>query len=177
MNDFIDINGVINKEWLQWYKDAWDFYNHLIVQKQEIQKRLTAVKAVDYSRDRVTNGSKSLSEQELFVMKLEKINSELAECEAILTPAKLRLKTEINRLNQWHWEKVLTLRYIEHYKSWVDVAREFFWFKEDFEEEKETKYKRMVVRWHQVAVGNLTKITSEMYISTEKQLSINDIEI
>ncbi len=164
-------DSVINKEWLEWYGDAWRVYEDYLKQKDILIKRIGTLKAVSYDKDKVINGSSShLSEQERYTMRLEKINSYIKECEEILLPAKERLKQHIRRIKKAEYRKILILRYIERWK-WTDIIQECFWYEEDINTNFE-KYKDKCLFWNRSALKQLEEITEKPYIKAETQLNL-----
>lgn len=165
-------NSVINKDWLEWYGDAWRVYEDYLKQKDILVKRIGTLKAVNYNKDKVMNGSSShLSEQERYTMRLEKINSYIKECEEILLPAKERLKQHIKRIKKAEYRKILILRYVERWQ-WKDIIEECFWYEDDFDKSDITKYKDKVMQWNRAALKKLEEISEKAFIPVEKQLTI-----
>lgn len=163
-------DAIINKEWLEWYGEAWRAYEEYKKQKTILEQRIGNLKAIDYNKDRVTNGSSShLSEQERYTMRLEKLNKLIKECEEILFPAKERLKNQIGRIKRSEHRKILILRYIERWK-WTDIIQECFWYEADLNENFQ-KYKEKCMQWNRAALINLEKISEKPYIPTGTQLN------
>lgn len=161
----------INKEWLEWYGDAWRVYEDYLKQKEVLEKRINNVSGVNYSNVRVTNGSSQfLSEEEKYILRLEKINRLIKECEDILLPAKNRLKQQISRIHKSEYRKVLILRYIERWK-WVDIINECFWYEEDLNYNFE-KYKTKIMYWNKAALERLEEISERPYIPAHEQIKI-----
>lgn len=62
-------------------------------------------------------------------------------------------------------------RYLELWK-WSEIIQDFFEFEDDFEVEKEGKYKQNVMYWHRAALQELEKLRYTVYIPA-KQIILN----
>ena len=144
-------------------------YDFLLHQKNNLIKKL-GLKGVDYSKIKVTSGNGvKISEQEHYVMSLQKINAKLHEYEGWLPFEKEIIKTQIARIKKWQFRKILVLRYIEKWK-WSEIIQEFFEFEDDFEEEKHFKYWDKMMCWNRRARAELEKVSAMPYIPSTKQL-------
>lgn len=147
-------------------------YGALLKQKSNLEKRINPLKGVDYSKEKVINGtSRKNSEQERYVLQLEKINARIAYYDEWLIPEREIIETQIARVRRWEYRKILVLRYIEKWK-WSEIIHEFFSFENDFEEQKRDKYKDKVLYWNRQALKELEKVGQKSYIKTEEQLRI-----
>lgn len=159
----------ITKERLDNYAEIVKEYDYLLHQKNNLIKKL-GLKGVDYSKIKVTSGNGAkISEQEHYVMSLQKVNAKIADYESWLKPEKEIIKTQIARIKKWHFRKILVLRYIEKWK-WSEIIDEFFGFEDDFEEEKNLKYKDKIFDWNRGALADLEKVSAMPYIPSTKQL-------
>ncbi len=159
----------ITIERLDNYAEIVKEYDYLLHQKNNLIKKL-GLKAVDYSKIKVTSGNGAkVSEQEHYVMSLQKVNAKIANYESWLKPEKEIIKTQIARIKKWHFRKILVLRYIEKWK-WSEIIDEFFGFEDDFEDEKNLKYKDKIFDWNRRALVELEKVSAMPYISNTKQL-------
>lgn len=164
----------ITIERLDNYSEIEKEYNFLLRQKENLIKKL-GLKGVDYSKIKVTSGNGvKISEQEHYVMSLQKINSKLHEYEGWLPFEKEIIKTQIARIKKWHFRKILVLRYIEKWK-WSEIIDEFFGFEEDFNEEKNLKYKDKIFDWNRRALAELEKVSAKPYVKASKQLTLKEI--
>ena len=144
----------------------------LLKKKAQLEQDSASLKAVNYSHDKVNSGNTSRnSQEEQYVLKLEKINKKISEYEAWLKPEKEIIKTQIARVKKWNYRKLLVYRYIEKMK-WSDITAEFFSFEEDFELEKYGKYKDKILYWNRRALQELEKISSKPYVPLAKQLHL-----
>lgn len=152
-------------------------YNFLLNQKRGLEKKINTLKGVDYSKIKVTSGNAyNCSEQENYILKLEKINQKLAEYEAWLKPESQIIKTQIARVKKWHYRKILVYRYIEKWK-WTEIIQDFFEFEDDFQTEKDAKYREKIMYWNRQALAELEKISKKPYVPIlPKQLNIKDKE-
>lgn len=146
----------------------------LLRKKEQIKAKLGILSGVDYSKIKVTagNGQKT-SEQEHYAMTLQKINKKIDEYKAWLVPEHQIIKTQIARVKKWNYRKILVYRYLEKWK-WSEIIQDFFEFEEDFETEKDTKYKDTVMYWHRRALEELEKVSNKPYLPAVEQLPLNE---
>lgn len=157
------------------YSEIEKEYKFLLRQKENLIKKIGTLSGVDYSKIKVTSGNGAkISEQEHYVMSLQKINAKLHEYEGWLPFEKEIIKTQIARIKKWHFRKILVLRYIEKWK-WSEIIDEFFGFEDDFEEEKNLKYKDKIFDWNKAALAELEKVSAKPYVKIEKQLVFKEI--
>lgn len=165
----------ITIERLDNYSEIEKEYNFLLRQKENLIKKIGTLSGVDYSKIKVTSGNGAkISEQEHYVMSLQKINSKLHEYEGWLPFEKEIIKTQIARIKKWHLRKILVLRYIEKWK-WSEIIDEFFGFEDDFEEEKNLRYKDKIFDWNRRALAELEKVSAKPYVKASKQLTLKEI--
>ena len=128
----------------------------LLNKKERIKERISLLKSPNYADTKVTTGGKkNISEEENYVIKLEKINKKIDEYKAWLLPEHNRIKQEIGMIKKWQYRKLLVYRYLEKWK-WSEIIQEFFEFEDDFDEEKDFKYKEKIMYWHRQALKELT---------------------
>lgn len=142
----------------------------LLEKRKLILARTGGTHGVDYSRLRVTTGNGNrISEEEYCAMALQKVNEEinfylfkvfgiyglLQEHEVI--------KTQIGRVEDADYRKLLILRYLEKWK-WSEISWEFFWQEADFPLEEHGKYHDKIHYWHRQALKQLEKISSTPYV-------------
>lgn len=150
-------------------------YESLKEQKYKLEKQL-GLSGVDYSKIKVTTGnSQKLSEQERFTMFLQKINKKTLEYEQWLKPEKEIIVSQIARVKRQEYRKILVLRYIEKWK-WSEIIQECFWFENDYETEKQNKYKDKVLYWNRQALKELEKISQKPYIKVEQLVFENNLK-
>ena len=119
-----------------------------------------------------SGNSARTSEQEHYVLALQKINKKIDEYKAWLLPEHQIIKTQIARIKKWNYRKILVYRYLEKWK-WAEIVQDFFEFEDDYKEEKDTKYKEKVMYWHRQALAELEKVSSKPYIKQDRQLPLN----
>lgn len=142
-------------------------YNDLKSQKFKLEKRL-GLSGVDYSKIKVTSGNGlKFSEEERFVLALQKINSKMQEYEKWLIPEKEVIVKQIARVKRQEYRKILVLRYIEKWK-WSEIIQECFWFEADYEDEKQNKYKDKVLYWNRQALKELEEVSQKPYVKIEQ---------
>lgn len=136
----------------------------LLRQKDGLTKKINGLKGIDYSRLKVTSGNTAkISEEERFVIALDKINKKIVEYKAWLIPEHEIIKTQIARIKKWNYRKILVYRYLEKWK-WSEIIQDFFEFEDDYEEEKSGKYKDTIMYWHRRALEELEKISNRPYV-------------
>lgn len=154
------------------YSEIVKELDFLLKQKEGIKAKINSLSGIDYSKIKVTTGNQQkISEQEHYVMALETINKKIDEYRVWLLPEHKIIKTQIARIKKWNYRKILVYRYLEKWK-WSDIISDFFGFEEDFEEEKNGKYKEKVLYWHRQALKELENISSVPYIEPKKQLNL-----
>ncbi len=159
----------ITRERLKRHIENLKYYKRLIVHKEQILSALNAIKSVDFSKDRVINGnSKRLSEQENYVLRLEKINRALLTQRQLVINEQNIIKTQISRIGKIDYIKVLALRYLYCWE-WKRIIKEFFEFEPDYEEQKDYKYRDKIYDWHNAAILRLEKINNKPYIPIKQQ--------
>ena len=94
----------ITIERLDNYTEIVKELDFLLKQKSQIKSKLGLLSGVDYSKIKVTagNGQKT-SEQEHYVMALQKINKKIDEYRAWLVPEHQIIKTQIARIKKWNY--------------------------------------------------------------------------
>lgn len=163
---------VITTDRLDNYAEIVKEYKTLLKHKKVLIEKIGTLKGVDYSGIKVQpgNGLKT-TEQEHYAMKLEQINSKIAEYEAWIPPEKEIIKTQIARVRKRDYRKLLVLRYIEKWK-WKEIIQEFFEFEIDYEDQKQTKYKDTIMYWNRRALEELKKVSEKPYIPWYPQLPL-----
>lgn len=156
------------------YAEILKEYKRLVIQKLQLQSRL-GLSGVDYSAIKVTSGnSRKISEQEHWIMSLEKLNKKISEYRSWILPEEKILKTQIGRISKMRYRQLLILRYIFRFK-WSRIIKEFFGFEDDFEEEKNLKYKDKIFDWNRRALAELEKVSAKPYVKASKQLTLKEI--
>jgi len=159
----------ITKEWLEWYGDAWRAYESFLREKKELERRISLIKGVVYDREKISSGHKYISQQERYVLKLERKNYEISECEKFLFPAKKRLIQQLSRLKKHSWRQVLILFYIERRKL-TDIVEYIFELEPDFEEKKDGTYLDTVKRWKREAIAQLEALNQSSYVPVQTKM-------
>lgn len=161
----------INKERLRTYLDKVQELNFLLQRKHKLEVK-SGLKGVDLSKTKVTNGnSHPFSTPEQYTIELERINNEIKKSRAFLDKEHDELVSQIGRLKRWYWRRVLVYKYIEAWKM-PEIIAYFFSDEDDFEVEKDSKYRKKVERWLDEAIENLQKISEKPFIKQTKQLVI-----
>lgn len=164
-------DSIIDREWLEWFGQSWKIYNGYKKLRIRLINKINSLKSIDYSKDKVINGASiHVSEQERFVLKLEKINKLITEAETVLLPAKKRLIKQIVRIKNPNHRAVLILYFVERRKL-TDIVEYIFDVQLDYEEKKDTTYLDCVKRWKREAIEKLEELNNKAYVPV-KQLQI-----
>ena len=163
----IMISEKITLQRLNDYAQIVKVYKLLISQKLQIIKKTGYLSSFDYSTIKVAscNGRK-IREEDRYAISLEKINRQLEEYKTFLIPEQKIIKTQIGRISKIIYRQLLIMRYIYRLK-WSKIIYEFFNLEEDFEEEKNDKYKDKIFYWNRQAVSELEKVSAKPYIKAE----------
>ena len=104
-------------------KDRLNRHRNLVAKLDFLRKRKFEIlnqfglKAYDYSKIKVTSGSKKMTDQERAVIALEKLSKEIKELEAVVLPEQKEIETQIERLNSisddWRHADVLKRLYVD----------------------------------------------------------------
>lgn len=164
----------ITKERLKTYLDKVQELNFLLQRKHNLETK-NGLKGVDLSKTKVTNGnSKPFSTPEKHAIELERVNNDIKKARAFLDTEHKELITQIGRLKRWYWRRVIVYKYVEAWKI-SEIISYFFGDEDDYEVEKEGKYRKKVERWLDEAVENLQKVSEKPFIKQSKQLIIEDL--
>ena len=165
----------ITKDRLKMYLDKVQELNFLLERKHKLEAK-SGLKGVDMSKTKVTNGSsKPFSTPEQNAIELEKVNNEIKRSRAFLDSEHKELTVQIGRLKRWYWRRVIVYKYIEAWKM-PEIISYFFSDEDDFEIEKDIKYRKKIERWLDEAIENLEKVSSRPFIKKERQLIIEGLK-
>lgn len=165
---------VITKDRLRTYQDKVEELNFLLEKKRKLEVK-SGLKGVDLSKTKVTNGnSHPFSTPEQYTIELEKVNNEIKKVRAFLDAEHNELVTQISRLKRWYWRRVIVYKYIEAWKM-PEIIAYFFSDEDDYEVEKDLKYRKKVERWLDEGLENLQKVSDKPFIKQTKQLVIEDL--
>ena len=93
----------ITKERLENYSESVRELDSLLKQKEGIKQKIGSLSGIDYSRIKVSSGNGSkISEQEHYVMSLQKINERIDRLRALVIPEHNIIKTQIARVKKWN---------------------------------------------------------------------------
>lgn len=164
------------RERLENYRQALKEFEAVKAQKLFLQKKISSLKSVDYSKTRITSGNgRKISDEETYVCRLERANSKIKDYIQVLSKEKKYLLIQISRLKRWEYEQTLLFRYLENWE-FKDIVSQFFEHRTDFENEEvgqHGKYWDTIMRWHRQALIQIDKNDNAVYIPTVKQLNIN----
>lgn len=150
----------IVKEYLQLQQD-----------KTNIIAKIGTLKGIDYDRIKVQpgNGHKT-SEQEHYVIMLEKINKAIREYQGWLPNEQEIIKNQLYRLKNPLYAEILTAYYING-KKWAVILDEKLGTRIDFKDNY-PNYWKTLMEWRKSALKQLEEISSKPYIPAANQLSI-----
>ena len=161
---------VIKKERLNRHKNLVTKLDFLRKRKYELLDQF-GLKAYDYSKIKVTSGSKKMTDQERAVIALEKINKEIKELEAIVLPEQKEIEEQIDRLytysDDWRHSDILKRLYVDG-ENMKDVILAYY-----NEDNKNTRSNIEGLR--NTAIKMLEKVSEKPFIEI-KQLTIEDYE-
>lgn len=159
---------VIKKERLNRHKNLVTKLDFLRKRKYELLDQF-GLKAYDYSKIKVTSGSKKMTDQERAVIALEKINKEIKELEAIVLPEQKEIEEQIDRLytysDDWRHSDILKRLYVDG-ENMKDVILAYY-----NEDNKNTRSNIEGLR--NTAIKMLEKVSEKPFIEI-KQLTIED---
>lgn len=154
----------ISQDILKAYADNIRYLERLKNIRRFMRERIGNIQSVDFSKIKVINGnSQHTSEQKRYAIKLEKINKEIEELENWCNDTKQKILSNIRRIHKHEYRKILIYRYLELWK-WAEIIQDFFEFEEDFEIEKDGKYKQNVMYWHRAAIQELEKLRYNVFV-------------
>lgn len=158
----------INKERLMLHKQLVKKLNWKRQQKAEIIGTL-GLKSLDFSKTKVTSGTKKLSEEERTVIRLEKINNQIRELEAIVIPEQKEIETQLSRIEQkdWRYKEILQGYYIDDIPA-KEIIVDIFGIDANKNPEAWKSYYRL----QKTAIRELQKVSDKPFIEIDKQLVI-----
>lgn len=172
---------VITKERLQDFYNSYQYFEKLLNDKKSIEARLQ-LKGVSYDGIKVMSGNgRKLSEQERFVIALERIDNEINRQRTKLEYEKSVIEAQLLRLPKPIHRKIIALKYIEKWKIWEIIEDLYIgdprWNPdmdlEEFKKSSEYEYFRnQFYHEEKVAIKNLEKITGKPFVENQNQLRI-----
>lgn len=161
------INEQITRDRLSKYVDLCKTLVLLQKKKSNLEKKL-GLKGVNYSTTKVMSGTKKSSEEERYVLLLERVNTEIKQIREQIEPEHQIIIEQIRRLKTSRSRTIITLRYIEG-RSTQDLVEYFFaddiLFNpnnniDDFKKTTDYEnFRRTYQRWQQDAVEELERIS------------------
>ena len=153
----------INKNRLMRYKQYVSELNTLYERKHQLELSM-GLSSYDYSKQRVTTNKKRLSEQEMFAIRLEKINKKISEIEPIVRAGRREFETQIERIAHldWRYKEILQSYYIDNIKAKEIVVILFG--------NTEPESWKQFYRLQKTAIRELQKISNKPFIEIEQQL-------
>lgn len=160
----------VNAERLTNYRYIVQEYLQLLKDKADIQKRIGILKGIDYDKIKVQSGNgHKTSEQENYVMKLEKINKLIWGYQGWLPDEQKIIKNQLLRLTKPLYIELLTAYYING-KKWAVILDEKLSTRADFKDNY-ANYWKTLMDWRKSALKQLEEISSRPYVPTLSQLS------
>lgn len=176
----------VNKYRLERYGGLLRELSELMEEKRIYEEHLNAIKAVDYSKIKVTNGSsKVTSTQETFVLKLQEINQQIDRLDKKIMQEREIIERQLGRLANHTYRQILKMRFVEQ-KSVYQVSytlRLSQFLKENpatpttelqkaFYDAHILKYRDEIMRLQRQALNQLAKISLIPYVQETSQLTI-----
>lgn len=139
------------------------------------------VKGYDYSKIKVTSGSKKMTDQERAVIALEKINREIRELEAIVYPEQKEIEAQIDRVNEksdyWQHADVLRRLYVDC-QTIKDIIIDYNPSNYTYinghykciDKDKETATRRSIEGFRDTAIKILGEISETPFIPCQRHL-------
>lgn len=147
---------IITSERLTKFTESAKEYDYLVHRKENLEAKFKVFDSGDVKFLSSQDCNDPLEQH--YLQDLKNINSCIDEYDKWILKEKEIIKLQINRVRQWNYRRLLVLRYIEKWK-WSDIIDEFFGFEEDFEEEKEYKYRDRIFYWNRQALAGLEKVS------------------
>lgn len=175
------MNEQITKESLQRFYKLFKYWRELLERKQAIIETL-GIHGVKFSDMKVTTGNaKKASEQERYVIALERINNELSKLSSELEKDKEFIKSQLRRMTNPISSKIIQLKYIDNWHTWEiiedlyignpkwnpDMDLEEFKKSPEYEAFRNDFYKRETR-----AIAELEKLTGTAFVPNQNQLRI-----
>ena len=146
------MHKLITKKDLEQYKDNLLEYSHYCRQRKLFKAKLNSATGEELAKYKI-----ALSRTNLAYEQLKK---------STITNQKI-IKNQISKLKKSHHKNILTMRYLYLYK-WSKIIEILFGDNDDFEEEKEYKYKDKALLWHRKALYYLEQTNEEEKTATKK---------
>lgn len=170
----------IDKLGMKRFNELCKYWQRLLNQKMGIINTLT-IHGVSYDGIKVTSGNgKRLTEQERFVIALERIDNELKSVTKELEEYKQVLLDNIKRLTPIS-SKIIQLRYIDQWQTWQVIEDLFIgdprWNPNmDLEEFKKTPeydyFRKYYYKLENTAINQLVKVTGQAFVPNQNQLRV-----
>ena len=158
------------------YRELLDEYDNLIAYKAMLISQINGLKSVDLSKTKVMTGNKrAASVEEMYAIRLEECNKDLAELTAGIDVEGERLEEQINRLPK-HLYKLIIKFYYFYRMNWNDIVERLCADKSDLylldgQKKKylNPKYVRAVFYRRSRALEELERISKTPYIKAENK--------
>lgn len=170
------------KERLIAYRQCLFDLDKFYEQKDAFIKRIGSIRSVNFSADKVTVGNhKRLSDEERYVLYLEKINNKINEYENTLEAGKKDIDKYIDRLPRFEYREIIRQYYFWRCEWW-QVAEHLFisdphlyieGAKRGTQESINPNFLRQVFNWRNKAFNELEKLYNTPYIPATQQMHID----
>ena len=169
------------KERLSAYRQCLFDLDRFYEQKDVLIKRVGNLQSSRMQTDKVTSGNrKHLSEEERYVLYLEKINKQIAEYETALEDGKKDMNLHIDRLPRFEWREIIRQYYFWRCEWWQVTEHLFIsdphlyveGAKKGTQESINPNYLRVVFQWRNRALDELEKLYNIPHIPTVRQLTL-----
>lgn len=168
-------------ERLSAYRQCLFDLDKLYEQKDALIKRVGQLQSLRLVPDKVQSGNKRrLSEEERYVLYLEKVNKQISEYESALEAGKKEMYGYIDRLPRFEWREMIRQYYFWRCEWW-QVAEHLFISdpnlyvpdtKKGTQESINSNFMRVVYQWRHKALSELERIYNTPYIPAPQQLHL-----
>ena len=154
---------IINKDRLMRYKQYVSELNTLYERKHQLEQTM-GLSSYDFSKIKVTTNKRRLTEEEQFVIRLEKINRKISEIEPIVRAGRLEFESQIERIAHldWRYKEILQSYYVDNVKAKEIVITLFG--------NSEPESWKQFYRLQKAALRELQKVSKKPFIEIEQQL-------
>lgn len=160
---------ILNKERLEEYRQIVKWLQTLYHNRRELLKTM-GLKSYDFSKTKVTSGTKQMSEEERNAIKLEKLNNEIKENELKRDVLFNEFETQIKRLRNPQHRFFIREYYVDNTPR-KDVINMMFGEGAHMNSNAVKKFDRL----QQAALNELQKVSKTPFIEVTEQLTIEGL--
>ncbi len=165
----------ITKERLECFYKNCKYLENLKKDLEGFKSNYNFLKASgDFSNTRVTSGNKKWSEEEQYVNMIQRKSKEYEILKRRLENEKFIIETQIKRLTNPTYQKILTRRYLM-LEDWRNITFELYGGKDDWTVWGHTKYELLTMNLHRRARDKLLEISQTPFLPETEQKTIKDL--